>query len=272
MILPLRGHKGPIFFAKFSPDDSRIITASRNTGEIKLWDAKTGTCLMTEDNPTGDNYDATVSFSPDGKTVISGSNMYTGVKDGKPTGAEPGVSGIKYRPLMWDAATGKAITNNYFHDAFIVNGEYSPDGRKVMTVSFDSVVRIWDANSGQLLTTCKAVHELPTYTEFSPDGQKIAMSFLNGTAGIWSVATGKKLLELTGHLDDVNTARFSPNNKFILTTQQIIPKRNGMPIQANCYILFLGWTVLITWCWINMNATMAHPQRGNFFTIPAEMK
>jgi serine/threonine protein kinase/WD40 repeat protein len=43
----LRGHRGPIFVAAFSPDGRRIATASHNPSELKVWDAASGRVLLS---------------------------------------------------------------------------------------------------------------------------------------------------------------------------------------------------------------------------------
>ena len=70
-----------------------------------------------------------VAYSPDGKTVFTGSDDSTG--------------------RLWDAATNKTIGPPLLHQGLFVAVAYSPDGKSFLTVSSDHTVRIWDAEAGQ---------------------------------------------------------------------------------------------------------------------------
>ena len=75
--------------AAFSPDGSRIVTASRDN-TARLWDAKTGAALATLSGHT----DAVTSaaFSPDGSRVVTASEDKTA--------------------RLWDAKTGAALARS----------------------------------------------------------------------------------------------------------------------------------------------------------------
>jgi WD40 repeat protein len=42
----LEGHSGGVFSVTFSPDASRLVSASDDS-KVKIWDASSGTCLQT---------------------------------------------------------------------------------------------------------------------------------------------------------------------------------------------------------------------------------
>jgi WD40 repeat protein len=66
-----------------------------------------------------------VAFSPDGRTVLTGSWDRTA--------------------QLWDAATGKPLGPPLRHDDHIANGAavFSPDGKCVLTGSIDKTARLW---------------------------------------------------------------------------------------------------------------------------------
>jgi predicted HicB family RNase H-like nuclease len=66
--LTLKGHTDTVWWTAFSPDGSRIATASAD-GTAKIWDAKTGRELITLKGHTGGIY--CIAFSPDGKLLIT---------------------------------------------------------------------------------------------------------------------------------------------------------------------------------------------------------
>jgi WD40 repeat protein len=86
-ITVLRGHDGRVYSAAFSPDGSRIITASEDS-TVRIWDAATGKETTVLRGHDGRVYSA--AFSPEGSRVVTASEDRT--------------------VRVWDAATGKEIT------------------------------------------------------------------------------------------------------------------------------------------------------------------
>jgi WD40 repeat protein len=71
-ILLLRGHEDQIHDARFSPD-GRIVASGARDGTARTWDTETGAQIAVH-KQQGGSYVDTVSFSPDGKWVLSGGN------------------------------------------------------------------------------------------------------------------------------------------------------------------------------------------------------
>jgi WD40 repeat protein len=65
-----------------------------------------------------------VAFSPDGKTVLTGS--------------------VDNTARLWDASAGQPIGPTLTHENGVAAVAFSPDGRTVMTGSFDKTARLWD--------------------------------------------------------------------------------------------------------------------------------
>ena len=70
LLTRLRGHDDYVYCAEFSPDGSRVVTASRDR-TARVWDAATGATLMTLRGHTWKLY--CCAFSPDGSRVVTGS-------------------------------------------------------------------------------------------------------------------------------------------------------------------------------------------------------
>ncbi|WP_437975280.1 protein kinase [Sorangium sp. So ce295] len=101
-------------------------------------------------------------------------------------------------------------------DAVLFAG-FSPDGRRIVTGSYDRNVRVWNADgSGEPLVL--RGHEDPVLSAaFSPDGTRIVTGSQDRTARVWNADGSGEPLVLRGHEDRVYSAAFSPDGKRIVT-------------------------------------------------------
>ena len=92
------------------------------------------------------------------------------------------------------------------HNGPVFSAAFSPDGRHIVTNSYDYVVRVWDAGTGRSPLTLQS-HGSPTKffldgghpAAFSPDGKRIVTGSDDNTARVWDAQTGQALRTLTGH-------------------------------------------------------------------------
>ncbi len=66
-----------------------------------------------------------VSFSPDGTQIVSGSNDWS--------------------VEVWDATTGNCLRTLQGHSGTVCSVAFSPDGSKIVSGSNDNTVKVWDA-------------------------------------------------------------------------------------------------------------------------------
>jgi WD40 repeat protein len=148
----------------------------------------------------GHKYLRSVSYSPDGQTLASGS--YDGT--------------VK----IWEVGTGKLLQTLTVHkfsvnsDKFSVNSvSYSPDGKTLASGSEDKTVKIWEVGTGKLLQTLDRNESAVKSVSYSPDGKTLASGSYDGTVKIWEVGTGKLLQTLTGNKFPVTSVSYSPDSK-----------------------------------------------------------
>ena len=74
------------------------------------------------------------------------------------------------------------------HQGGVYSAEFSPDGSRIVTASWDKTAKVWDVK-GQLLATLP--HQGVVYSaEFSPDGSRIVTASQDKTAKVWFTAEG----------------------------------------------------------------------------------
>jgi WD40 repeat protein len=98
------------------------------------------------------------------------------------------------------------------HTGWVRSAVFSPDGKRLATVSDDFTARLWDAATGKAVQTLKGHIEWVNSVVFSPDGKWLATASSDRTARLWDVATG-----LEGHTNGVWSVVFSLDGKRLAT-------------------------------------------------------
>jgi WD40 repeat protein/uncharacterized caspase-like protein len=258
LLANLIGHRETVLSAMFSPDGIKIVTASLDSS-AKIWDAVTGNVLTTLKNRASL---FSAQFSPDGKKIVTASadsvvktwdagtgKLFADLKGHgnaiasagfSPDGNKIVTASLDLTTKIWDAISGKLLINIQEHpgDAkFLDDMEddevlsafagFSPDGKKIVSVSVDSTAKVWDAMTGKLLIGLRGHTDVIRFAQFSPDGTKIVTASDDGTAIIWDAISGNILAHLKGHSFVFTAAWFSPvgpgdpnGGKKILTTAE----------------------------------------------------
>jgi hypothetical protein len=182
--MALSGHREPVNSAAFSPDGTRIVTASGSSSSLllftdyhspstdftaRVWDAKTGVTLATLSGHA-DMLESAM-FSPDGTRIVTASRDKTA--------------------RVWDAKTGAALATLSGHTNVVRSAAFSPDGARIVTASWDDTARLWDAKTGAVIATLLKAGGYTSRVEgaaFSPDGTRVVTTS-DGTVDLWDVGT-----------------------------------------------------------------------------------
>ena len=125
-----------------------------------------------------------------------------------------------------DASTPELVIDSGGHKAAIDDVMFTPDGKRLISVSNDKTIRIWDVERGELLRTLRGQmgegHEGKLYAgALSPDGNLLAV-------GGWFSGNFIRLMDLhapqdaplrlfKGHTNVVLSLAFSPDGKRLLS-------------------------------------------------------
>jgi WD40 repeat protein len=241
----LREHTNVVFAMDFSPDGTRLATASRDQ-TVRIWDPLTAEELLIL--PLGDApldivfnaegswiYTAEIEgnvrasdISPAGEAELLTMSTHIGEVidvDFNPDGSRLAASGADGTAAVWDMATGQALLTLAGHSGRVIDIDYSPDGTKLATASTDGTAIVWDAGSGERLWTLEGHGEgivggLFTgvlEVAFSPDGTRLATAGADQTARLWDLASGQELMVLTGHTSGLTNVVFSFDGRLLAT-------------------------------------------------------
>lgn len=197
-------HENGIVYAVFSPDGSRIATASED-GTAKIWYSGEKGLAVGKHLHHGETVN-TAHFSPDGLRIV--------------TASWDGTAAI------WDAYAGvlerKLNHRSGPEDDDVVNSAFfSPRGNEVLTAAYYGTARIWDADTGEVVRSFTGRHRALCSASYSLDGKLIVTSDAeNGTSYVWDAAVGSVVSALGGrdrHKASVWSAAFSYGGDKVVT-------------------------------------------------------
>lgn len=191
----LAGHTNPIWDVAFSPDGKLLVSCSgsnpkpgdpANDNTVRLWDVATGKALLTIDHPNDDPIVRNVTFSSDGKQVISVSADYSVLR-------------------AWDANTGKLAAEIKIEppEARVISSTFSADGSLYGVGTAESGLKVW--RLGASAAELPNMPALSARLTFSADSRLLAVAHrVEPQALIRDLATGQQV-----DIDPLPNAKFS---------------------------------------------------------------
>ena len=105
------------------------------------------------------------------------------------------------------------------HTGSVTSAAFSPDGKRVVTASWDKTARVWDLSGPAPVATVLSGHtEQVTSAAFSPDGKRVVTASADMTARVWDLSgPAPAATVLSGHTGSVYSAAFSPDGRRVVT-------------------------------------------------------
>ena len=190
----LIGHTDPAYAAVYTPDGTKLVTASFDK-TLRIWDLNSGTTLRTLTGHTG--LVLCVAITKDGNRLASGSLDNT----------------IK----LWDVPISKPTATMQPHQgtAFVAT---NADGTQWLTGGGDKMLRIWNAADRQL---AKEIGPLPhpvVRVAFRADKTQIGVADAAGFVRLFNPTDGAPQGVFGAHSSEITGLAYAPNNTWIMTS------------------------------------------------------
>ena len=210
--------------AAFSPDRRLLATGACDGGTVRLWDVRrhtqVGKTLIADETGACVN---DVSFSPDGRTLVSASyngrvrlwDVTSHTELGRPLGPDDDVfNAVAFIPngrivaaganvnygsggvFLWNVHGHRQPIVVYHGSEPIETVAFSPNGRLIAFGDDDGVqgaVHVWDIRDHEQLGSPYTGPDIPDSLAFSPNSRVLAASFNDGTVQLWDVHTHHEL-------------------------------------------------------------------------------
>ncbi len=193
-VLQLDEVKGDRPFVDFYPDGARVVTALRGAHDLDVWDIRRGERLFPTINAGFEIKD--LQLAPDGGSIVAAGVVST---------------------RLFDARTGTPVLQMMWHGSHITEMQFSPDGRRLATSSFDETARVWDVTSGRPQFPALRHAGIVTDVQFSQDGSRLLTTSTDATVRLWEIPSGRGerlrvAFKVSGRFD----LCFSPDGRRIL--------------------------------------------------------
>ena len=143
-----------------------------------------------------------VKFSPDGKTLLSGSKddsvVIWDLESGSPEGRFP--------------EPGSETTLDGGFNCL----DMTSDGQTIAFRSGEGSVDIWNRETGETRLICK-IKRSPTCLAIRPDGTLLVTGYGNRRVRVWDVKTGEQLFKTQAHIGEISCLVFSPDGQYLFS-------------------------------------------------------
>jgi WD40 repeat protein len=174
----IAGHASNVMAVALTADGKRVISGGIHS-EIKVWSLEDGREIYSHRLPKG--YLIVLAATPAGRLAVVGFND----------------EGTEW-PFILDTKTGHVVGQLRGHEAAVESVLFTQRGRRVLTGSYDTTVRLWDLASRRELRRLEGHQDRVGGLAVTPDGRYAASASDDATLKVWRLETGECLATFTG--------------------------------------------------------------------------
>jgi WD40 repeat protein len=201
------GHAERIESVRFAPKEDvvRVVSASHDV-EARIWN---GTALeafktlpnqnpeaVTKETDSVDQSKILAEWSPDATRIVTAAHI---------------------KAYIWEAETGKLLSELKGHRGYVDAVAFAPDGSYFATICLNGVLIFWPRDASKSPVGFPAHADVTTVVGVSPDSRLVVTGSFDGTAKLWKPMVSTTATHVLGHEDNVNAARFAPHNGTVVT-------------------------------------------------------
>ncbi len=185
-----------------------------------------------------------VTFTPDGRSLVVGYGVYAGqdrgyakvweIANGRESfrlaGPSGGVNKLAIHPNgkllalagsdvveLWDLSSRTRQGELRGHTRWIFCVAFSPDGKRLATGGWDRTIRLGDLKRRELERILYGHEGFVTGLAFSPDGTRLASTSEDRSIRLWDCSTGRPAATVHGHEAFLQTVAFRPDGREFAT-------------------------------------------------------
>ena len=121
-----------------------------------------------------------------------------------------------YGVVLYDARTLVEVKRFVGHEDKVTSLAFSPDGKRLLSSSYDGTIRLWDVATGECLNVTDVKYKI-THIAFNSDGSRLLASLTAKVILLWEMGSGKKPVVLKGHEKSVFYAGFSEDGNKVIS-------------------------------------------------------
>lgn len=192
------GPLSPVTAVTFSPDGTLLAVGSY--GRVTVWNLSDVKPVKVLTSVLGAVHD--LRFSPDGALLAVG-------------GGQPSAQGDL---RLFQVADWKLKGVLRGHDDVIASMAFRPDGKKLVSASFDKTLRIWDLSTLKSEATLEPHSDFVYAVAYSPDGKTLASASKDRTVKLLDAEQLKSKLTFSGMTQDVLAVAFIGDGQKVLSS------------------------------------------------------
>ncbi len=226
--------------------DRQMLVTGSGSGEITLWNPRSGEAITTIADKSGRI--VSIAASPDGTRFASGSSngtlkvwpvaevaqqkSQTNLRGQVLASSGPQISALAFHPTnkdrlvsgdhdgviqVWDLQRNQPTLTLTSDADRIDTLSISPDGQYVASGSYDNIIRIWNLTTGRPVQTLLGHNFVVSDVAFSPDGKTLASSSFDESIKLWDWAEATELCTLSGHAGFVYSVAFADGGSTLVS-------------------------------------------------------